>query len=507
MATVHLGRLLGPVGFSRTVAIKRSHPEMAGDPEFVSMFLDEARLAARIRHPNVVSTLDVVALEGELFLVMDFVQGESLSRLMRASKILGTKIPPEIARTIMAGALHGLHAAHEAKNERGEALKIVHRDVSPQNILIGVDGIARVLDFGVAKALGRIQTTRDGQIKGKLSYLAPEQLNGNISRQSDIYAASVVLWEVLTAERLFDADNPGDLLSQVLNRPVRPPSGLTKSVSPELDRIVLKGLARDPADRYATAREMAIELERHGGLVSAVEVGEWVERVAKDAIAARAKKVAEIEHYSADDIPEQLSSPRRPSPEEAAAIAAARARGALKRADRTVADVTPRGSRESSGDLRSSPTETSISSISTRPPAPQVRAGKTRIALVSTGILLLLLLATTFVRSSRRSNDANPVSASPAAPTGAAPTASAPIPTPWIAATDLPVAPASPMAASTSETLAPTYTTPHTSVTPPTKARAPVHGPAQPRHPTVDCSVPYVFDDKGIKHLRPECLN
>ena len=222
MATVHLGRLLGPVGFSRTVAIKRSRPEMSADPEFVSMFLDEARLAARIRHPNVVSTLDVVALEGELFLVMDFVQGESLSRLMRAAKGARAPIPAPIACTIMAGVLHGLHAAHEAKNERGEPLRNgASRRITAEH-LVGIDGIARVLDFGVAKALGRAQTTRDGQIKGKLSYLAPEQLNGEISRQSDIYAASVVLWEVLAGERLFQADNPGELLNQLISKEVPP---------------------------------------------------------------------------------------------------------------------------------------------------------------------------------------------------------------------------------------------------------------------------------------------
>jgi len=330
MATVHLGRLLGPVGFSRTVAIKRSHPEMAADPEFVSMFLDEARLAARIRHPNVVSTLDVVALEGELFLVMDFVQGESLSRLMRAAKTLGQRIPPLIACTILAGALHGLHAAHEAKNERGEPLRIVHRDVSPQNILVGVDGIARVLDFGVAKAVGRVATTREGQIKGKLAYLAPEQLGGSISRQSDIYAASVVLWEALTSERLFSADNPGELLNHILNRRVPPPSEIAFDLPRALDAIVLRGLAREPADRFATAREMAVELERNGGQVSAVEIGEWVERVAKDAIATRAKKVAEIEHHTPE---EQMSSPARSGAEEAAAIAGASERAIFRWAE------------------------------------------------------------------------------------------------------------------------------------------------------------------------------
>src|SRR5688572_13695305 len=164
MATVHFGRLVGPVGFSRTVAIKRLHERLARDPDFVAMFLDEARLAARIRHPNVVPTFDVVAMEQELFLVMEYVQGDSLSRLMKVVRARNESVDPAFAVTIMTGVLHGLHAAHEATNERGEPLGIVHRDVSPQNVLVGVDGVPRVLDFGVAKAAGRAQTTKDGQL-------------------------------------------------------------------------------------------------------------------------------------------------------------------------------------------------------------------------------------------------------------------------------------------------------------------------------------------------------
>src|SRR5215472_13646045 len=196
MATVHFGRLLGPAGFARTVAIKRLHAHFAKDPEFVAMFLDEARLAARVVHPNVVPTLDVVALDGELFLVMEYVQGEALSRLWRALRERDERIPHRVVASCLTGVLHGLHAAHVATSERGEPLGIAHRDVSPQNVLVGMDGISRVLDFGISKASGRIQITREGRVKGKTGYMSPEQLSGGaVDRRTDIYSASVVLWE------------------------------------------------------------------------------------------------------------------------------------------------------------------------------------------------------------------------------------------------------------------------------------------------------------------------
>jgi serine/threonine-protein kinase len=168
------------------------------------MFLDEARVAARIRHPNVIPTLDIVAAEGELLLIMEYVQGESLSRLNRASLQAAVDTPLPVISAIVAGALHGLHAAHEASGENGEPLHIVHRDVSPQNILVGEDGVVRVLDFGIASAVGRLQVTRDGQIKGKLAYMPPEQFWGKpLDRRADVYAMAVVLWECITQRRLF----------------------------------------------------------------------------------------------------------------------------------------------------------------------------------------------------------------------------------------------------------------------------------------------------------------
>jgi eukaryotic-like serine/threonine-protein kinase len=296
MATVHFGRLAGPVGFSRTVAIKRLHPHFAKDPEFVSMFLDEARLCGRIRHPNVVPTLDVVTTHGEVFLVMEYVAGEALSRLIRSASEQRLRVPRRVAATIVSSVLHGLHAAHQAKDEHGQDLGIVHRDVSPQNILVGADGAARVLDFGVAKAAGRLQTTRDGQLKGKIAYMPPEQLAGaTVTKQVDIYAASVVLWETLTGRRLFDGETEAIVLARAIEGSIEPPSHYNPELDPGTDAVVLRGLSRDPAQRYATAREMALAIEQYFGLASPSEVGAWVESTAGPELARRARTVAEIE--------------------------------------------------------------------------------------------------------------------------------------------------------------------------------------------------------------------
>ncbi len=303
MATVHLGRLMGPVGFSRTVAIKRLHAGFAKDPEFVAMFMDEARLAARVQHPNVVSIIDVVAEQGELMLVMEYVQGESLSRLLRASRDQNERVAPKIAVKIMIDLLSGLHAAHEARNERGQSLGLVHRDVSPQNIMVGMDGVARLIDFGVAKAAGRFQHTRGGVVKGKLAYMAPEQIkNDQIDRRADVYAAASVLWQTLVGRSLFTGDE-ANLIYAALTAPAPPPSTVNPELSAELDAIVLTGLQKNPAKRYATALEMADALEGALAPASAREVARWMERLAGKTLTERAKVVAEVESMSHVTVP------------------------------------------------------------------------------------------------------------------------------------------------------------------------------------------------------------
>jgi eukaryotic-like serine/threonine-protein kinase len=308
MATVHFGRLSGPVGFSRTVAIKRLHAHYAKDPEFVTMFLDEARLCGRIRHPNVVPTLDVVTTQGEIFIVMEYVAGEALSKLLKMAVSKNIPMPPKVAATIMSSVLHGLHAAHQTKDEHGRELGIVHRDVSPQNILVGADGTSRVLDFGVAKAAGRMQTTREGQLKGKIAYMPPEQLSGApVTRQVDIYAASVVLWEALTGRRLFDGETETIVLARAIEGRIDPPSTHNAFLEPAVDNVVLRGLARAPEMRFTTAREMALAIEQTIGLASPSEVGEWVELVGGEELHRRAQTIAEIEVASLNA---PLSEPR-----------------------------------------------------------------------------------------------------------------------------------------------------------------------------------------------------
>ena len=300
MAVVHFGRLLGPVGFSRPVAIKRLHPQLAREPNVRAMFIDEARLASRIRHPNVVPTLDVVADGGDLLLVMEYVHGESLQQLLRAVRKRGERVPLRITLAVMAAVLHGLHAAHEATTETGQPLNVVHRDVSPQNIMVGVDGVARVLDFGIARATVRLENTREGIVKGKLAYMAPEQLGGVVvDRRADVYAATVVMWEMLTSKRLFVREDGGAVLVEKLLRgTIEPPSTHAPGTPRLLDAIVLHGLARTPDQRFASAREMALALERLGELAPASEIGAWVETLAAPTLTERAVRLKQLEMAS-----------------------------------------------------------------------------------------------------------------------------------------------------------------------------------------------------------------
>ena len=505
MATVHIGRLNGPVGFSRTVAIKRLHPHLAKDPEFVTMFLDEARLAARVRHPNVVPTIDVVTAEGQLFVVMEYVQGESLAKLARATA--GGRIPAAIGCAIVTNALYGLHAAHEATNEQGEALGLVHRDVSPQNILVGLDGVARVLDFGVAKAVGRVQTTRDGQLKGKLAYMAPEQVRAQpVTRRTDLYAAAIVLWEVLVGERLFTGDDEASVLASVLSGDVPKPSARVSALPPALDAVVLRGLSRNVDDRYATAREMARAIEKAIPVARTSEVADWVESIAGSALMERARQIAVIESDSASGngslSQRLLSDVQATEPEEAATIAP---RGAF---------MKPPASEGDAGLVRS---ESSIVSVSNADVARIDEVRRRRRGVVVVAALLLVLGAITLVtigiRSKGKDDSGAAVrslgsidgsaevapSAAPSSVSSPASVASAISPAPI--ETSAPTAPTRSVSRGRSRPSAPEAPAVHAA---PSIAPAPPASSA-PR-PSSTCTPPYVVDAEGVKHYKRECL-
>jgi serine/threonine-protein kinase len=290
MGTIHFGRLHGAQGFRRTVAVKKMRRDAIGNAELTAMFVDEARVAARIVHPNVVQTYDVVVADEDVFVVMEYVSGESLAGLMK-----GGRIPSAHAVSIVTGVLRGLHAAHEATDTRGESLELVHRDVSPGNVLVGVDGIARILDFGVAKATGRLHKTRTGNIKGKLAYMPPEQLCGEpLDQRADIYAVGVVLWEALVGRRLFATASADEMLERIVGGRIEPPSASHPDLTP-FDAVVLRALAANPEARFATAREMMVALERCGEIATQSEVGALVEEMAAESIRARSRMLEAIE--------------------------------------------------------------------------------------------------------------------------------------------------------------------------------------------------------------------
>lgn len=285
MATVYLGRIHAVAGFDRRVAIKVLHPHLSEDPNIRAMFLDEARLAARIRHPNVIPVTDV----GEdpthgTFLVMDYVEGMDLSQILRAAHKKTARVAVPVVVRIVSDTLAGLGAAHDLVGENGQNLGVVHRDVSPHNVLVGTDGITRITDFGIAKAEGRVSSTKTGQLKGKLAYMPPERFGKGGQRiddlRGDLFATAVVLWESLTGRRLFKGEDDIDTVRKVLDAPIPKPSDVRPELAP-LDAVTLKGLARDPDERYQTATEFRADLERAAAAVGGMARPEHVTALMK----------------------------------------------------------------------------------------------------------------------------------------------------------------------------------------------------------------------------------
>jgi eukaryotic-like serine/threonine-protein kinase len=455
MATVHYGRMTGPGGFARTVAVKRLHPHYAKDPDFSAMLLDEARIAARIRHPNVVLTLDVVTEGLEMLLVMEYVHGVTLSHLVRT--VAGKPVPVPIVAGILCGALYGLHAAHEAKSETGERLGVVHRDVSPQNILVGADGVPRVADFGIAKATGRLQTTRDGQLKGKAGYMSPEQIRGRpLDCRTDVYAAAVVLWEALCGRRLFTGDDPASVCNAVLESTVPAVSELRPDAA-MLDAVLACGLARDPGRRFGSAHEMGVALEKAVRPASAREIGEWVEATAAETLRLQAREVAGIE---------------------------AGGSGVSELSAGASGVVSVRTHDPDPGTTASHVSDVSVA---------RARRRRAAIPVLLAAAVAILAVGVVGLRGVRGAGVAPDAPASVVAPVPPPPSPE-PVEAPVVAAQD----PAPPPAASASS--APTR--PRRSAP---GSLGPARPPGPPRAQPLDCSPPYTVDASGTRHWKKGC--
>ena len=262
MGEVYLARQRGIDGFQKLLVIKTLLPHLCEDEEFITMFKDEARVTAQLIHPNICQVFEFEQVSGVFYMAMEYLRGEDLRRLWKACEQRGTPLRVPLICRVIADAAAGLDFAHSLRDNTGEPYHIVHRDISPQNILVTFEGGVKVIDFGVAKAAGRAQHTRTGALKGKYSYMSPEQVAGaEVDGRSDIFALGIVLHEMLTGRRLFKADSDVQTLARVRECIVAPPSRLNPQLPAGVDQIVLKALAKNPADRYATAQEFRLALE------------------------------------------------------------------------------------------------------------------------------------------------------------------------------------------------------------------------------------------------------
>src|SRR3954471_17592243 len=254
-AEIYLARIAGAAGFEKYVVVKCLHDHLADDTEFVKMFLDEARLAAHLDHSNIVQTMELGEHEGRYYMVMEFLAGLSLAMIVRraSERMPSGRIPVPLVLNILAQASAGLHYAHE-RVMNGKALNIVHRDISPQNLVISFKGIVKVVDFGIAKAELRETRTRSGTIKGKFAYMSPEQcVANNVDRRTDVFALGVIGHELLTGHRLFKRPSPYETYQAVMECDVKPPSEVDAALDPAIDPVIMRAVTKDKSDRYPTA--------------------------------------------------------------------------------------------------------------------------------------------------------------------------------------------------------------------------------------------------------------
>ncbi len=498
MATIHLARLTGEEGFSRIVAAKRLHASLVEDGDFVQMFLDEAHIAARIHHPNVVSAIDVVRSDRELILVQEYVRGVPLNTLLAKLREKQTPMPLPILLAIAGGTLAGLHGAHETRDETGRPLQVVHRDVSPQNVMIAADGTPKLLDFGIAKAATSAHVTREGLFKGKVSYMPPEQLRGEVAtRRSDLYAMGIVLWEMAAGRRMFQGTVEAQLFGLVLKGELPDLATTLRAATwemPALDldeaaeglaQVVRRATALRPDDRFETALQMQDALYALGRPALPQEVAQWLVEVAGAYLEQQDQVVASQDFAT-------TSSWRRRPPESNASGVMARSGAAPPRS------LTP-------PQVAASETPASVA-----PPGKERSSRALLLALALLGALLVVSGVIIAVMWSRGAAPSAPVASAPAAAPAppsaeAAPSASASsLPTaPSALASDGPAMPSAHTAALGRSV--PTFPRPGGRFVAPAAAPRPAASAAPAPTPSANCDPPYYFE--GTKKIfKPGCL-
>lgn len=323
MAEIYLARSASVAGVARYVVLKRVLRERASDFRFLRMFLDEARLAAQLQHPNIAQVYDVGKLGESYFFSMEYIHGSNVHALFKSARAAHRSLPISCALTIAVGAAAGLHHAHERLGVEGRPLQIVHRDVSPTNLMVSFEGNIKVVDFGVAKAADRVHATRTGAITGKIGYLSPEQALGrDLDRRSDVFSLGIVLWEMLTGARLYKRDSDFAAMAAIVKETPRRPSEFRAELPPELDAVVLRALAKRPEDRHQTAQELLEDLEataaQMGALISVAGLSRFIRELlgprpepwlAFQASDARPEVVTVTCEPIPDDLPIDISNP------------------------------------------------------------------------------------------------------------------------------------------------------------------------------------------------------
>ena len=299
-AEIYLARIGGAAGFEKYVVVKCLHDHLADDPEFVKMFLDEARLAAVLDHSNIVQTFELGEHENRYYMVMEFLAGLSLAMIVRraSERLAGGKIPVPLILNMAAQAAAGLHYAHE-RQANGKPLNMVHRDISPQNLVISFEGVVKVVDFGIARADQRDTKTKAGTIKGKFAYMSPEQcVATNIDRRTDVFALGVIIWELLTGRRLFKRNSPYETYQAVIECAVPVPSTINVELDPAIDAIVMKSVAKDKEGRYPTAEALGDALlgylHHRGKSSGPADVGRWLEEHFAQEIEEHGERMREL---------------------------------------------------------------------------------------------------------------------------------------------------------------------------------------------------------------------